>query len=110
MFDDDLARRIRPLVSRRDDVVEKKMFGGLAFLVGGHMAVAASGRGGLMVRVPPERHDELLAEPGAAPMEMRGRSTPGWLRVEAGAVEDDDELAHWVGIGVDHAGSLPPKE
>ena len=109
MFDEELLRRTRPLLSGVENVEEKRIFGGLAFLVNGNMAVAVSGRGGLMVRVPPERQAELLAEHGAAPMEMRGHAAEGWLRVDAGAVEDDDELAHWVRIGVDRATSLPPK-
>ena len=109
MFDDDLASRVRGLLLTRDDVSEQRMFGGLAFLVHGNMAVAASGLGGLMVRVPPGRTAELLAEPGAAPMEMRGRTMNGWLRVDAGAVADPDELEHWVRLGVEHAATLPAK-
>jgi TfoX N-terminal domain len=104
-YDEELADRIRALVP--GDAVEKRMFGGLAFLVGGHMAVAASGQGGLLVRVDPE--DGLEREPHAAPMEMRGRSMAGWLRVEAEGVQGDDELATWVQRGVAYASSLPPK-
>jgi len=108
MFDEALAARVRPLLADQPEVTEKRMFGGLAFLLGGHMAVAVSAKGGLMVRVPPERTGELLAEPGVAPMEMRGREMRGWLRVDA-AVLDDDELAHWVEVGADCARSLPPQ-
>src|SRR5690348_4792124 len=108
-YDEMLAARIRELTAG-EPVVEKKMFGGLAFLLGGHMAVAASGQGGLMVRVDPSQTEALLGEPGAAPMEMGGRAPmAGWLRVEASAVADDEALATWVRRGLDHAGSLPPK-
>ena len=104
-----LAGRIRELTAG-EPVVEKKMFGGLAFLVGGHMAVAASGQGGLMVRVEPSQTEALLHEPGASPMEMGGRAgMAGWLRVGGDAVADDEALATWVQRGLDHAGSLPPK-
>ena len=104
-YDEELADRIRALVP--GGAAEKKMFGGLAFLVGGHMAVAASGQGGLLVRVDPE--DGFEREPHAAPMEMGGRSMAGWLRVEAEGVQGDDELATWVQRGVAHVSSLPPK-
>jgi TfoX-like protein len=90
-------------------VVEKRMFGGLAFLVGGNMSVAASGQGGLMVRVDPDETDELLAEPHARPMEMRGREMAGWLRVDTDGVETRDALEPWVSRGVAYARSLPPK-
>jgi len=107
MFDEVLAGRVRSTLSGRAAASEKRMFGGLAFLVGGHMAVAVSGHGGLMVRFPPGRTDELLAEPGTAPMVMRGREVRGWLRVESGALDDQDELSHWVDIGIACASSLP---
>jgi TfoX/Sxy family transcriptional regulator of competence genes len=108
-YDEALAGRIRAL-TEGEPVVEKKMFGGLAFLVGGHMAVAASGQGGLLVRVEPAHTEALLHEPGAAPMEMGGRGAmAGWLRVDAEAVVDDEALAVWVQRGLDYAGSLPPK-
>jgi TfoX/Sxy family transcriptional regulator of competence genes len=85
------------------------MFGGLAFLVHGNMAIGVSGQGGLMVRVDPVDTEDLLAEPGAAPMVMRGRPMTGWLRIAADAVTDDAALARWVRQGVDHARQLPPK-
>ena len=85
------------------------MFGGLAFLVGGHMAVAVSGKGGLMVRCEPSETDALRAEPGAGPFEMRGRELDGWLRVAAEAVDSDAALRPWVARGVAYARSLPPK-
>jgi hypothetical protein len=106
-FDEALAARVRDLVPA--GAVEKKMFGGLAFLVGGHMAVAASGRGGLMVRVEPGRTAELVARPGVSRMVMGGREMDGWLRVDLEAVETDDELRRWVSHGLAYARALPPK-
>ena len=107
-YDEELAARIREALGE-EGVTEKRMFGGLAFLVGGHMAVAASGQGGLMVRVPPEETDALLGEPGARPMEMQGREIDGWLRVDADAVREPAQLDAWVRRGADYARSLPPK-
>jgi TfoX/Sxy family transcriptional regulator of competence genes len=108
-YDEKLAARIREHAAG-EPVEEKKMFGGLAFLLGGHMAVAASGQGGLMVRVEPEETATLLEEPGAAPFEMGGRGPmDGWLRVSADAVAEDAVLARWVERGLAYAGSLPPK-
>jgi TfoX/Sxy family transcriptional regulator of competence genes len=108
-YDEELAERIRDLMAA-DPVEEKKMFGGLAFLVGGNMSVAASGQGGLMVRVAPSVTDELLAEPGVAEFEM-GKRGPmkGWLRVSADVLADEASLATWVTRGVTYARSLPPK-
>jgi hypothetical protein len=108
-YDEGLADRIRALAGARPGVTEKKMFGGLAFLVGGNMAVAASGQGGLLVRVDPADSDELV-EAGAQLAVMRGRPMPGWLRVAAEDVVDDDALATWVGRGTSYAGSLPRKD
>jgi TfoX/Sxy family transcriptional regulator of competence genes len=108
-YDEELAARIRARLGDRGGVTEKQMFGGLAFLVGGNMAVAASGQGGLLVRVDPEQSDALVASTRARPMEMRGRSMPGWLRVEAVDVEDDEALATWVDRGTAYARSLPSK-
>jgi TfoX/Sxy family transcriptional regulator of competence genes len=102
-YDEALAERIRALTS---GLTEKKMFGGLAFLAGGNMAVAASGQGGLLVRVDPAESDELVRTTSAELMEMGGRSLKGWLRVEPA---DDAELAEWVERGVAYARSLPPK-
>ena len=97
------------LVGDRPDLTEKKMFGGLAFLIGGNMAIAASGQGGVLVRVDPEESEALVATTPAEPMEMRGRSMAGWLRVDTPAVADDTALAEWVERGVGYAASLPPK-
>ena len=107
--DEDLADRIRALIAGEDAVTEQRMFGGLAFLVGGNMAVAASGQGGLLVRVDPAESEALLAEPHARRMEMRGREMQGWMRVDAEAVGTREGLEPWVRRGVDHARSLPPK-
>jgi TfoX/Sxy family transcriptional regulator of competence genes len=108
-YDEELAGRIRALLGGRDDLTEKKMFGGLAFLLGGNMAVAASGQGGILVRVDPEESDELVASTVAEPMEMRGRQMAGWLRVDTADVAADDELAAWVERGASYAASLPSK-
>ena len=108
-YDPILAERIRALVGSGSDVTEQKMFGGLAFLVGGNMAVAASGQGGILVRVDPEASDDLVATTSARVMEMRGRGMPGWLRVDTEDVPDEPELAAWVERGVSYARSLPAK-
>ena len=108
-YDEDLANRIRELIADDSDVTEKRMFGGLAFLVGGNMSVAASGQGGLMVRVDPESTDALVARPHARPFEMRGRAMQGWLRVDVDGVRTKRQLEPWVKRGVTYAGSLPSK-
>jgi len=108
-YDEELADRIREAVQDVDGVTEKRMFGGLAFLVHGNMAVAASGQGGLMLRVDPAETEELTARPHARPMVMRGREMDGWLRVDAEGVDADHELAEWVALGVARARVLPPK-
>jgi hypothetical protein len=108
-YDEDLAGRIRELVARTPNLTEQKMFGGLAFLIGGNMAVAASGQGGILVRVDPAQSDELVATTDAYPMEMRGRQMRGWLRVDAEKVTSEEELAAWVERGATYAASLPVK-
>jgi TfoX/Sxy family transcriptional regulator of competence genes len=108
-YDEALATRIRELVGEQPDVTERRMFGGLAFLIAGNMAVAASGQGGILVRVEPAESDTLVATTGARPMEMRGRAMRGWLRVDADDVRADAHLAQWVERGTSYAGSLPPK-
>ena len=108
-YDEDLANRIRELVAAEDGLTEKKMFGGLAFLINGHMSVSASGQGGLLLHVAPEQTDELLGKRHAQPFVMRGREMQGWLRVDAAGVEDKRSLQRWVKRGVDYARSLPPK-
>jgi TfoX/Sxy family transcriptional regulator of competence genes len=117
-YDEDLADRIRELLAEEAGAAgaagavgasEKKMFGGLAFLVGGNMAVAASGQGGLLVRVDPAQSDALVAASGAARMVMRGRPMEGWLRLAPEQVRTKAQLAKWVRIGTAYARSLPPK-
>lgn len=108
-YDEALADRIRDMVGEQPALTEKKMFGGLAFLVGGNMAVAASSHGGILVRVDPAEGSELVATTEAEPMEMRGRSMSGWLRVAGEHVATDAALKEWVDRGVAYAGSLPPK-
>ncbi len=109
-YDEDLANRIRELIAAEPGVVEQKMFGGLAFLIGGHMSVSASGRGGLLLRVPPEETDTLLAKPHAGPFEMRGKTMDGWLRIDPEGVRTKRQLESWVKRGVAYARSLPPKQ
>jgi TfoX/Sxy family transcriptional regulator of competence genes len=108
-YDADLAHRIRELLAGEPGVTENKMFGGLAFLIGGNMAVAASGQGGLMVRVDPAETDALAAKPHAGPFEMRGRTMQGWLRVADEGVRTKRQLEPWVRRGVGYARSLPAK-
>src|SRR6476661_4042212 len=98
-YDEDLADRIRELLSQQRGVTETKMFGGLAFLVGGNMAVAASGQGGVLVRVDPSKSDKVIATTAAVPMVMRGREMMGWLRVDADAIRTKRQLAKWVTMG-----------
>jgi hypothetical protein len=109
-YDEDLANRIRELISSEAGVVEKKMFGGLAFLIGGNMSVAASGQGGILVRVDPEESDALSSKPHVAPMVMRGREMRGWVRVDFEGVKTKRGLEPWVRRGVAYARSLPPKQ
>ncbi len=108
-YDEDLADRIRALLESEGALTEKKMFGGLAFLIGGNMAVAASSQGGLLVRADPGTSDTLLKSKGARLMEMRGRQMQGWLRVEDEAVRTKRQLERWVRVGATYARTLPPK-
>jgi TfoX/Sxy family transcriptional regulator of competence genes len=108
-FDEELAERVRALLADERDWTEKRMFGGLAFLVNGNMAVTASGRGGLMVRVDPDETQKLLSRPHVEPFEMRGRELNGWLRVDADGVRTKRQLQPWVDRGVSYARSLRPK-
>jgi TfoX/Sxy family transcriptional regulator of competence genes len=109
-YDEELAARIRDLVGGEADLTEKKMFGGLAFLIGGNMAIAASGQGGLLVRVDPDESDKLVSTTPAVLMEMRGRQMKGWLRVDAVDVRTKRQLSPWVRRGVAFARSLPAKD
>ncbi len=108
-YDVELANRVREVVQDEPGLTEKAMFGGLAFLVGGNMAVAASGQGGLLLRIDPARTDALVSEPHVGRFVMRGREMDGWLRVDPAAVDSDDDLRSWVSHGVSYARSLPPK-
>jgi hypothetical protein len=108
-YDEELAARLRILIGAESGLAEQKMFGGLAFLVNGNMAIAASGQGGVLVRVDPAESPALVRETAAYPMEMRGRSMDGWLRVDAGDVHDDSALRAWVERGVGYARTLPAK-
>ena len=108
-YDTELADRIREIVATETGLSERRMFGGLAFLVHGHMAVAASREGGLLLRVDPARTEALLTEPHTRPFQMRGREMDGWLRVEPEAVEADADLRTWIGYGIGYVRGLPPK-
>ena len=109
-YDEELAARIRELLVGEASLSERKMFGGLAFLIGGNMAVAASGQGGALVRVDPERSDRIVATSNARPMEMRGRPMQGWLRVAPEDLRTKRQLARWVTLGSSYARSLPTKK
>lgn len=106
-YDLELADRLRELLAGEPDITQQRMFGGLAFLVNGHLAVAAGNRGGLMLRVDPEQAEALLVDRRATRFVMQGRELRGWLRVEVDASATDEELDGWVRHGVAYAGSLP---
>ena len=108
-YDKDLADRVREIVASEKGISEKAMFGGLAFLLNGHMAVTASTKGGLLLRCDPADTDTLVQQPHTGRFEMRGREMDGWLRIDPAAVESDAALARWVGVGVTYARALPPK-
>lgn len=108
-YDVEMADRLREILAGEPDVVEKPMFGGLAFLVAGHMAVAVSRQGGLLLRVDPKQTETLAEQPRAARWVMRGREMDGWLRVDIDAYAADEELDPWVRRGVEFVRTLPPK-
>ena len=108
-YDEGLADRIRELIGAEADLTEQKMFGGLAFLINGHIAIASSGRGGLMVRVGPAEQDALITQGKAEPIEMRGRAVTGFVRVPDEQVKTKRQLAAWVKRGVAQARLVPPK-
>ena len=108
-YDVELANRLREQVADEKGLTEKAMFGGLAFLINGNMAVSASGQGGLLLRVDPAQTDALIQDPHAARFVMRGREMDGWLRIDPAGIITDDELRRWAEIGVAYARSLPPK-
>jgi TfoX/Sxy family transcriptional regulator of competence genes len=108
-YDEELASRIRGLIGGEPGLTEQRMFGGLAFLVNGNMSVAASGQGGVLLRVDPDESESLIESSSAAAFVMRGRPMRGWLRVDSEDVRDEPELARWVELGVSFARSLPAK-
>ena len=108
-YDEELANRIREVVQSEAGLSEKRMFGGLAFLINGNMAVSASGQGGLLLRIDPTQAEALVSEEHVQRFEMRGREMDGWLRVDTPAVQTDDALRRWVKHGVAYARSLAPK-
>jgi hypothetical protein len=108
-YDEDLAERLRALTLHEPGIAEKRMFGGLAFLINGNMAVSASSQGGILLRVDPDETDALLRKPHAEPFEMRGRSMQGWLRVDPEGLRTKRQLEGWVARGVAYARSLPQK-
>ena len=108
-YDEELADRLREVLQGEAGLTEKRMFGGLAFLINGNMAVAASSKGGLLLRVDPASTASLVDKPHVGPFEMRGREMDGWLRVDAEAVPTAKDLRSWVRRGVTYARSLPAK-
>ena len=108
-YDEELADRIRELIGREPKLTEKKMFGGLAFLIGGNMAIGASGQGGILLHVDSADAENLVAKTEARFMEMRGRTMKGWLRVAPEHLDTKRQLAKWVELGVNYARSLPAK-
>jgi TfoX N-terminal domain len=108
-YDEKLAERLRDHLEGQPGIAERKMFGGLAFLVNGHMAVAVSGQDGLLLRCPPGQTDELCGRPHAARFVMKGRELTGWLHIEPGGLVADEELAGWIAVGLDYARGLAPK-
>ena len=108
-YDEDLANRLRELLADEDGVTEKKMFGGLAFLLDGHMSVSASGQGGMLARIDPDETEAALKRPHVALMEMRGRTMDGWVRVAPEGVKTKRQVESWVKRSVGYVRTLPPK-
>ena len=108
-YDEDLAHRLRELLADEDAITEKRMFGGLAFLLNGNMSVSASRNGGLLARIDPADSEAALARPHTALMEMRGRTMPGWITVAPEGLKTKRDLAAWVKRSVAFARTLPPK-
>lgn len=108
-YDEDLANRLREVLADEANLTEQRMFGGLAFLIGGNMAIVASGEGGILVRADPAQADKLVSSGPARPMQMRGREMAGWLRVDDDAIRQRRQLAKWAKVGADYARSLAPK-
>jgi hypothetical protein len=108
-YDEALAQRIRQAVADEPGLTERRMFGGLAFLVDGNLAVSASGQGGMLLRIDPAEAEALTQDPHVRRFEMRGRAMDGWLHVGTDAVEAEEDLRRWVRTGLGYARSLPPK-
>ena len=108
-YDEDLANRVRELTGKEKGLTEQRMFGGLAMLLNGNMAVAVRGQGGLLVRMDPDTSDKVLDEPGAAEMVMRGKPMRGWITVDESACRKAADLKRWVTRGISFARTLPPK-
>lgn len=108
-YDEELAERVREALDNRPYVTEKKMFGGLGFLAHGNMAAAVLGQGGAMVRVPKDEYEDLLKEPGAEPMIMKGSEMRGWIRLDDATCAAQDTLRPWIERGLEYALSLPKK-
>ena len=108
-YDEDLANRLRELLAGEDGITEMKMFGGLAFLLNGHMSVSASGQGGVLARIDPEETEAVLKRPNVSLMEMRGRTMDGWVRVAPEGVKTKRQLQGWVDRSVGYVKRLPPK-
>lgn len=109
-YDEDLGYRLREILCTEEGLGEQPMFGGLAFLINGNMAVGASSKGGLLLRVDPAMTDKLFSRAHAQPFVMRGREMTGWLRVDPDGIRTKRDLQRWVRIGVEFAHSLPPKQ
>ena len=109
-YDEDLADRIRAVLEGEVGLSEKRMFGGLAFLIDGKMALSADSKGAMLLRVDPERAEELVRDPAADRYEMRGREMNGWLRIDPLGLATEADLERWVDIGLSFARSLPPKK
>ena len=108
-YDEDLAHRVRAVANREPGITEKAMFGGLAFLVHGNMAVVVRGKGGLMVRVAPQDYERRLADRGAQPAVMRGRPMSGWIIVDPEVLVRAADVRRWVSYGLTYGRTLPPK-
>jgi len=108
-YDEILANRLREALSGQPKLTEKAMFGGLAFLINGNMSVAASGQGGLLLRIDPTEAERFSGEPHASRAVMGGREMDGWLRIDEAALDDEATFTRWVERGIARSRALPPK-
>jgi len=106
---DEMAGRIRAILANRPEIVEKKMFGGVGFMLNGNILVGTTAKGALMARVAPDRVEEALARPGAAIMHMGDKPMKGFLSVTDQGIETDDALADWIAYCETFVRTLPPK-